>query len=280
MKIACFQIHQTLGDFKLATQKIKSLICQHGHSIDLMIVPEGGLSSYFPRDFLYLDQFFKSQNKELEKIQQCLPENLALLLPAFIKKKGRLYNGSYLFTKTKKPKFFAKEFLAKDTVFEEPRYFHTGQVQNNCFRWKNKKIQILICEDFWQAQNLKPSDFIIALNASPYTEQKYKDRFKKACEINKKYKTHFIYLNRVGGQDELIFDGRSFVINSKNQKIWEGKAFEEDFKILDFHSQPISFEQKNLSRHEELEKAIPLGIKDFIEPLPFSKVMLGLRRGY
>ena len=283
MKIACAQLKNFLGDFKDSSKQIRDCIKKSAGGADLLIFPEGGLFSYPPKDFLYKQDLFDIQKKEVQKIQKNLPPKLAVLLPAFVKQSDGLYNGVYLLQKNKALKFFKKEFLPNTSVFYESRYFKKGSVKDNFFILNKKRVQILICEDFWHAKNLKNPDIIIALNASPYREKKHEERLSRAKALQKKYKSPIVYLNRVGGQDELIFDGRSFVMDKHGLKIWEADIFKADFKICDLDKsldkKLLKSQMNNYSQEQEWEKALILGIKDFVSQLPFSKVIVGLSGG-
>ena len=284
MKIALAQVHFFLGDFDQNCKHILDILKKAQNKADLLVFPEGGLWGYPPKDFLYSDKYFKIQEQKLKIIRKNLPPKLGLLLPAFIKNKDKIWNGCFLFEKNKKEKFFIKEFLPDRGVFFESRYFEKGQVKNNFFYWKTKKIQILICEDLWQNSFPWQADVLISVNSSPYTDQKQIHRLKKTRETAKKHQCLSIYLNRVGAQDSLIFDGGSFALNAKGHTIWQGKFFQPDFKILDVSRKKNKlgkwpYKKLFLSLQEQREQALILGIKDFFTQAGFSKAHLGLSGG-
>ena len=237
--------------------------------------------------FYIMTSFFKLQNKKFNLINKQLTKGLILLLPAFVKDKDKIYNGVFLFEQNKKRIFFAKEFLPNQGVFYESRYFEKGEVKKNFFYWKNKKIQILICEDLWQTSSHWQADLLVTVNSSPYTEKKQKNRLKQMRKLTKQYNCPSVYLNRVGAQDSLIFDGGSFVLNSQGETIWQGEFFKPDFKILTVlnKNKPSKARKTNkkikyfLSLQEQREQAIILGIKDFFFQAGFSKAHLGLSGG-
>ena len=285
MKIAIAQTNFFLGDFEENCQKALAILKKAKKAkSDLLIFPEGGLWAYPPKDFLYQDKHFKIQDKKLQLIKSQIPENLGLLIPAFIKNKDYLQNGAYFYEKNKQPLFFAKEFLPDQTVFFESRYFQKGKAKKNFFYWKQKKIQILICEDLWHNPDIQKPDLLISLNASPYTNQKQKNRLKKTTELVKKYHCPAVYLNCVGAQDNLIFDGGSFALNHKGQPLWQGDFFKPDFKILNVFKKQfpkIKKAQKAsfLQSEEHKKQALILGIKSFFSQTGFSKAHLGLSGG-
>ena len=284
MKIALAQVHFFLGDFNQNCRQILDILKQVQNKADLIVFPEGGLWGYPPKDFLYCDKYFKIQNQKIKVIQKHLTPGVGLLLPAFVKNKDQIWNGCFFFEKDKTTKFFAKEFLPDRGVFFESRYFEKGKVKNNFFYWKTKKIQILICEDLWKNSFPWQADLLITVNSSPYTDKKQKKRLKRMKEIAKKHQCTSIYLNRVGAQDSLIFDGGSFVLNQKGELIWQGRFFKPDFKILDVSgkkSNSVKIIQKKpfLSLQAQKEQALILGIKDFFAQAGFSKAHLGLSGG-
>lgn len=284
MKVALAQVQFPLGGFDENCQQVLKFLKKAEGQADLLIFPEGGLWGYPPKDFLYHDKYFTVQKQKLQIIRKSLPKGLKLLLPAFIKNKSKIQNGAFLLEKAERPVFFQKEFLPNQGVFFESRYFEKGDTEKNFFHWKNKKVHVLICEDLWQSKAKKTADFLITVNASPYTDQKHKKRRNKMKELAKKYNCPSVYLNRVGGQDSLIFDGGSFAINAKGELIWQGRFFEEDFKILD-----LSIRQKAkkgparnkffLELQEQRGQALILGLKSFFHQTGFSKAVLGLSGG-
>ena len=284
MKVALAQVQFSLGDFDQNCKQVLNLLTKTKGHADIIVFPEGGLWSYPPKDFLYHDTYFKIQNQKFQLINNCLTNELKLLLPAFIKTKDEIQNGVFLFEKNKKPIFFQKEFLPNQGVFFESRYFTKGTTEKNIFFWKNKKVQILICEDLWQVNPSETADLLITVNASPYTDQKQKKRLKKMKDLAKKYNCPAVYLNRVGAQDSLIFDGGSFALNRQGAMIWQGEFFKPDFKILNL-SQPKQQKQNRplaklfLNIQEQRERALILGIKSFFVQTGFSQAILGLSGG-
>lgn len=281
MKIAIAQTDFFLGDFEANYQKALEILKKAKDRSDLLIFPEGGLWGYPPKDFLYQSKNFKIQNKKLQLIKSQLPEGLGLLMPAFIKNKKCLQNGAYLYEKNKPPVFFAKEFLPNQTVFFESRYFQSGKAEKNFFYWNKKRIHVLICEDLWHNPPIQKPDIIISLNASPYTNYKQENRFKKVKEFTKKYHCPTIYLNCVGAQDSLIFDGGSFALNHKGNLLWQGDFFKPDFKILNIFEKRIKNKKRicHLDSEEQKEQALIFGIKSFFAQTGFSKAHLGLSGG-
>lgn len=305
MKIALSQTHFRLGDFEANYDKaLKSLKRAVGEKADLLVFPEGGLWGYPPKDFLFHELFYKIQERKILKLKRKLPSFLSLLLPGFRRSQNRLQNrlqnGAFLLKKTGPIRFFAKEFLPNEEVFFESRYFIKGRVEDNFFYLKNKRIQILICEDFWQTKlfqnkSLSPPDLFLSINASPYSKNKKESRLKKLRLLAKKTELGGVYLNLTGAQDSLVFDGGSLAVDCKGKTLWQGAFFEPDFATLSF---PASAKikkktsaglsdssasglktKKTLGLQEERKRALILGIKEFFFQTGFSKACLGLSGG-
>ena len=296
MKIALAQPHFSLGDFDENCKKLLEILkTSIKGGADLLAFPEGGLWSYPPKDFLYQDHLFKIQEQKIQLIRKRLKGDLILLLPAFVKDKtGSMQNGVFLLKEGQKSLFFAKEFLPDQGVFFESRYFKKGVAKDNFFYWKKHKIRLLICEDLWHFSPDRRTNVLIALNASPWTDQKQRARLRHISQLAQKSRAFALYLNVLGARDGLIFDGSSFALKPEGDIIWQGEAFQPDFKILELPllAKPSSAQVKGqkklkannkrgrfLNLQEQRERAIVLGIRDFFAQTGFSKACLGLSGG-
>ena len=284
MKIALAQVLFRLGDFENNYKKLLTNVEKaKSQQADLLLFPEGGLWSYPPKDFLYHKKYFETQQQKLQQLKKQIPKKLTLLLPGFHCQNQKTQNGVFLIEREKKIRFFAKQFLPNQEVFFESRYFESGKASENFFFWKKKRIQLLVCEDLWKVQALKKADWIFVFNASPYTLNKPHSRLKRMKEINKSAKEGSVYLNLVGAQDSLIFDGASFALNSKSETVWQAPAFQEDFGLLDRGLNKATEKKqilaKALSLQAQKEQALILGIREFFYQSGFSKAVLGLSGG-
>ena len=289
MKIALSQSLFRLGDFESNYEKaLESLKRAVQEKADLLVFPEGGLWGYPPKDFLYHKAFYKIQDQKLLELKKQLPADLSLLLPGFRQHKKKLQNGIFLLKQNANTRFFAKEFLPDEEVFFESRYFQKGQVVENFFYLKKKRIQLLICEDFWKTTLLKKNkspDLILSVNASPYSQNKKQTRLKRLKALARQSSLGAVYLNLVGAQDSLVFDGASLAVNKRGKAIWEGAVFESDFSVLSLSKdQENSFNvskkiKKKIGLEEERERALVLGIKEFFLQTGRSKACLGLSGG-
>ncbi|MCY4512297.1 MAG: NAD+ synthase [Bdellovibrionales bacterium] len=280
MNVALAQIKGFLGNFRETRKQIIQLIKDADGKADFILFPEGGLFGYPPTDFIRNPDFLKKQNREIKKIQNQIPPGLNILLGGFFAEKQHLFNGVVLLRKGNPPLFFKKQFLSNTDVFRESRYFNQGSLKKNFFRWKGNRIQILICEDIFHNPQFPKSDILFCLNSSPYTEDKSLKRFHAVKQLTQKHKCPAVYVNRVGGQGSLIFDGGSFVLNSTGTLKTQCHFFEPDFQIVSLFS-------KNKKRAispppslpKQREKALILGLQDFCKQTGFEKAHLGLSGG-
>ncbi len=221
--------------------------------------------------------FIKKQERELNKIK-LKKDDPAVLFGACVKNAG-VFN-SAVFKYKDKTTFFHKKFLALSDTFDEKRFFSPSRKNLNILHFKNKKILILICEDLWKIKKIPPAvSAVICINASPFFPEQIKNRVACAQDISKKIKSPVVYLNCIGGQDELVFDGSSFVLNEKGEIVVQGLSFRE--QILSIH--PWELEKKKIRKKtsdiQMKKSAIQLGIKDFVSHSGFKKVHLGLSGG-
>ena len=281
MKWVLAQISSSVGAFKANQKKIVSVSQKHKKA-DLILFPELCLAGYPPEDLLENSSFLKNQNQTLEDLRK--KAKAPLLFGALVKEKQKLFNSAvYIHKKTKK--VFHKSFLAEGDVFDEGRFFSKGPLTNKILKIKNKNILVLICEDLWKIKHnsfKEKIDFIACLNGSPFFPEQFKNREAKAGELALRLKAPLAYINRVGGQDELIFDGSSFVLNSRGEKIISCGAFKEHIKEVDMECLAVSPRRKQKIKTNIIQlkkQALVLGIKDFIEKSGFTKIHLGLSGG-
>ena len=279
MKIALAQNRSFLGDFK----KNKNLFLKDIKKATLgkasfILFPEAGIFGYPPSDFIFQKNIIKKQLVEIEALKKQIPKNLIVILGAFVPDKQGLKNVALVLRKNKSSLIFPKGHLAHENIFFEHRYFTSGNALNNYFVWKKKRIQILICEDLWKVRKLNSPDILFCLNASPYTEGRDLKRKNKLKSLVKKYNCPAVYINRVGGQDELIFDGASFFMDEKGVVKDQCHFFKPDFRIHNFTKQ--SREKISIpSLLDQKEEALLLGMKDFFSQVGIQKAHIGLSGG-
>ncbi len=295
MKIALAQNNYHIGNFEDNRRKIISSINKAKYEgADLVVFSELAITGYPPKDFLEFDDFIQNCINELEIIaMQC--QGVAALVGAPSmnpKPEGKnLYNSAYFLNDGEIKKIFNKTLLPTYDVFDEYRYFEPNR-KPKILDFKGLKIGVTICEDIWNigenrmyVQNpvweLKKqgAEVFINLSASPFSYSHIEKR-KQVLEYNSKsYAAPFIYVNHVGSQTELIFDGRSMVYNSKGKCIKQLKHFEEDFDVVDLSSFTRPLIPKKTNKIEEIFNALVLGTKDYFGKSGFKKAVVGLSGG-
>jgi NAD+ synthase (glutamine-hydrolysing) len=307
MKIAIAQINPIIGDLPGNAQKILEMSQEAvSAGVRLLLTPELSICGYPPRDLLLNPSFIDAMDKTLQKLAEDLPANLAVLVGTVVKNSQahitggkNLFNSIVLLENGKIQQFFHKRLLPTYDVFDEKRYFEPG-LEANYFTLDNLKIGVTICEDLWNDEEFwgKRSyavnpiadlanlnvDLIVNLSASPYTvgKQHLREAMLKHSVVN--FQQPIIYTNQVGGNDDLVFDGRSFALNKQGEIVCRAKGFVSDFLTVEFNSNKQDLELGNISavdesEDEEIWNALVLGVKDYVSKCRFSKVLLGLSGG-
>ncbi|MEI8388747.1 MAG: NAD+ synthase [bacterium] len=298
MKIALSQINTKVGDLQRNTDLIiKNIKRAKEKGIDLIVFPELAITGYPPKDLLDFECFINDNLKCLDKIRDA-SEDIAVIcgyVDINVNATGKKCHNAAAFINNKEiaAKYY-KRLLPFYDVFDETRYFEPGQ-KELVVDFKGKKLGITICEDLWndkdywkrQLYQVDPAeklvknriDGIINISASPYLLNKEKDRFSIIKNTATKNNIPIIYVNQVGGNDDLIFDGVSFVIDSKGDIKSLCKDFEEDFSVYDFDSNTGEIHYISQSEEESLFNALCIGVKDYCGKIGFKKVVLGLSGG-
>ncbi|MEA5576106.1 NAD+ synthase [Anabaena sp. UHCC 0451] len=307
MKIAIAQLNPIIGDLPGNAQKILETAKQAASAgVRLLLTPELSLCGYPPRDLLLNPSFVETMNITLKKLAQDLPPNLAVLVGTVVKNteahitgEKTLFNSIALLVAGKVQQYFHKRLLPTYDVFDENRYFEPG-LQANYFVLDDINIGVTICEDLWNDEDfwgkrtyavnpiadlsILGVDLIVNLSASPYTvgKQKLREAMLQHSAIN--FQEPVIYTNQVGGNDDLIFDGRSFALNRQGEIICRAKGFETDLLVVEFDEiqrdlQLDSGSPGYESEDEEIWHALVLGVRDYVSKCHFSQVVLGLSGG-
>ncbi len=301
MRIALAQINPCLGDFSQNSQKIllatKEAIERHA---DIVVFPEASLFGYHPMDLLERHSVIDAEMQELKTLVKKLPRNICIVFGAFTpnkSNKGKPFFNSALVVVDNKIIFScAKELLPTYDVFDDARHIQPGDMAKNVFRYKGKKILITVCEDIWawplpgdkgksnyeynplKKIKVKP-DYVINLSASPFHTTKFKMREHVVAETAKHFKAPMVYVNMVGAQDELVFDGGSFAVDAKGKTLARALFFEEDLVLIDYAKKEGQIQPMQKYREEILRQALVLGIRDFCAKSGLKQVVLGLSGG-
>lgn len=321
MKIAIAQLNPTVGDISGNAQLILKAAQQATEAgCRMMITTELALTGYPPRDLLIRPSFIEAAAAQLQQLAQKLPPQLAVLVGTvqpnskFIHQGGKpLFNSAALLEGGKIQQFFQKRLLPTYDVFDEDRYFEAGEKTdyfslNLSEENPSIKIGVTICEDLWNDEEFwgkrnyagnplqdladKNVDFVVNLSASPYQAGKQKLRQAMLIHLAKRYQLPIVYVNQIGGNDDLIFDGCSLAFNRNGEVITVLKAFETDFSVVEYsfsqedlvaETSMLSSEKNSVvipdNQDEEIWLALVLGVRDYLRKCGFSKVVLGLSGG-
>ena len=279
---------------------------------DILIFPELALTGYPPEDLLLRESFVGKNFAVLEELAEFSSSTSGVV--GFVdrnlddnntdKQKRNIANAAAIIQNGDVKGIYHKCFLPNYSVFDEARYFAKGNNPGNVFWYEDVGIGISICEDIWieegpslqQVEN--GASLIININASPYDQNKTDLRKELVVNQAKKLGVPIIYLNMVGGQDELVFDGGSFVVDGKGEILYQAQQFEEeifyielDLEVKEQTKGPIlEIRQKGseldplqsaqlLSKNESLYSALKLGLFDYVSKNNFEKVLVGLSGG-
>ncbi|MEB3119587.1 MAG: NAD(+) synthase, partial [Limnothrix sp.] len=330
MKIALAQLNLVVGDLAGNTRAILNAAQQASRQgARLLVVPELALCGYPPRDLLAWPSFLEATKQQLTKLARELPPNLAVLTGTIIgnllaTEGGKsLFNSAVLIDSCALRHVFSKRLLPTYDVFDEGRYFEPGK-KAEWFTLDGIKIGVTICEDIWNNNqfwgrkfyDVDPLaeladcdvDWVVNLSASPYTIGKPRLREEMLQHSVLNYGFPIAYVNQVGSNDDLIFDGTSLVISRTGAIAARGASFETGLIITEFdpetrdfvvtgqegswpHSLPLLADEQPLpeqtgllaplapSTDAELWSALVLGIRDYARKCGFRKIVLGLSGG-
>jgi NAD+ synthase (glutamine-hydrolysing) len=298
VKIALAQLNYHIGNFSSNVQKmIRSIREAEKSGADLVVFAELGISGYPPRDFLEFDDFINCCHLALEDIAvHC--ENVAAIVgvPTYNKSvKGKpLYNSAAFISNGKVQKYIHKSLLPNYDVFDEYRYFEPNK-SFEIIEFLGHKIALTICEDLWNVQDnplytVNPMDELMALEpdlminiaASPFNYHQIEIRTEILRRNAETYQLPLLYVNHVGAQTELIFDGGSLAMDAKGEIVEELKYFNEDMKIVE--TDDIQKGKASLQKEKKLvigmiHDALVMGIRNYFEKLGFKKAIIGSSGG-
>ena len=302
MKIAVAQNNYHIGNFESNFKKIKDSIHRaRSGKCDLVIFSELAVCGYPPRDFLEFSDFIGRCENVIQQIAD-EAKDISVIVGSPSRNpraEGKdLFNSAYYIENGKVKKIVHKALLPTYDVFDEYRYFEPNR-DFQVVKWKGKKIATSVCEDIWNVGNKNPlyttcpidelmaqkPDFIINISASPFDYEQTDSRLRVLRANCKRYKLPLFYVNHIGAQTELIFDGGSFVMNAAGKVYDELPYFEEAYREYDLNdlmdSAKTLKEDKAiiLPKIQKIHDALILGIRDYFEKLGFEKAILGLSGG-
>ncbi len=298
MKIALAQLNYHIGNFDENVQKIVQSIQQaKAQQADLVVFAELAISGYPPRDFLEFTDFVDQCKESLFRIApHCDHIGVVIGLPTYnAAPKGKpLFNSAAFLYQGKVQQLVHKTLLPNYDIFDEYRYFEPNR-KFQVVDFKGKRLAITICEDLWNVQDnplyvANPMeelmafhpDLMINIAASPFHYEQARTR-KQVLEKNARvYGLPLVYVNHVGAQTELLFDGGSLVMDTQGRLVHELKYFSEDFRVVEtdeLHQSVPDIQPENPSEIALIHDALVMGIRNYFGKLGFKKAILGLSGG-
>lgn len=302
MKVALAQLNYTIGDFEGNTKKIvQSIEKAKREGADLVVFSELSVTGYYPQDLLERKEFILKTDKAVWEIASKCHGIAAIVGAPRINENDRgkqLYNAAFFLNEGKIQYIQNKTLLPTYDIFDEYRHFEPNR-EFALVEFRGEKIALTICEDLWDEQpaanefgknklykaspmeelsKLRP-DFVVNISASPFSYNQ--EGWRKNVLVNKarNYKVPILYINQVGAQAELIFDGGSVFIDATGEVNKELKYFTEDFLLVDTKNPGTKNVQPKIETTEKIHDALVLGIRDYFKKTGFTKATLGLSGG-
>ena len=298
MKIALAQLNYHIGNFDGNVKKIIDHINKaKADQVDIVCFGELAVCGYPPRDFLEFSDFIRLCDEAIEKIRMA-SSGIAVVVGAPtlnpVPEGKDLYNSAYFIADQEILYVQHKALLPTYDIFDEYRYFEPAS-EFQVVAYKGKKIALTVCEDIWNIGNENPlyvtcpldhlieqkPDFVINVSASPFDYDHAEDRIDILKENALRYNVPLFYVNHVGAQTEVIFDGGSIVMSASGNVYEEMVYFEEAYAIYELVSvlaEDQSLEQPK-DKIKEIHDGLVLGVKDYFGKLGFSKAIIGLSGG-
>jgi len=291
LRIALAQLNPTVGALSTNFEKGKKALAQAIEAnADIILFPELFVTGYFPEDLLFKPKFVADAMETAALLAELTKgERIAALIPCVWRNSNKLYNAVLLAQDGKIVDWRAKHDLPNDDVFYEKRYFDEGPLPGP-FNIHDVRIGVPICEDIWWPDVCEclaetGAEMLLCPNGSPYWRNKHDVRVNEVVQRVVETELPLLYLNQVGGQDELVFDGASFGLNADRTLAFQAKSFEEQLLISDWQREDHQWvceepQITNLVSEDEAPwRACVLGLRDYIHKNHFKSVVLGLSGG-
>ena len=311
MKIAIAQLNPTVGDITgNAEQILLAAKAADRLGANLLLTPELSLCGYPPRDLLMRPSFIEQMKQKVVQLAAELPQNLTALVGIAeanekAKQNGQkpIFNSMALLQAGEVREIFHKRLLPTYDVFDEDRYFESG-TEANSFIWTGENtsvhIGVTICEDLWNNESFwgqraypidpteelvaKDVDIVVNLSASPFVSKKQSLRERMIAHAAKQNSCPIVYVNQVGGNDDLIFDGRSVAVDRLGELVSRASGFETDLQTLTFDADANILQTGEIKPlpaevDAEIWAALVLGVKDYAKKCGFTKAVIGLSGG-
>jgi NAD+ synthase (glutamine-hydrolysing) len=286
-KIALAQFSPHIGNIDANTQKmVEQANLAKQQQADLIIFPELSTLGYPAEDLLLRPNLQKRTEKAFAQLSEV--KDIVMVF-GFVHQTedGNRYNSAAVMKDGQLLGIYNKQNLPNYGVFDEKRYFQDGH-QHLVFEYLGHKFGVLICEDVWSLNTVKQLSQLnvetaLVLNASPYEVGKPQHRIQTLNELAKQLHLNIVYVNQVGGQDDLIFDGSSFVSNNDGEVVLQAPSFQEAIYIAEYDTEQKQFKKSEttpaLETFAEIYQALVMATRDYVQRSGFPGVILGLSGG-
>lgn len=253
---------------------------------ELIVFSELALTGYPPEDLLLRPSLQTRIETALNEIKAASAE-IAIAVGYPWREQGRLYNCAGFFADGEMLGQYAKQHLPNYQVFDEERYFAAGD-QACVIDWRGTRIALTVCEDIWHEGPVAQSaelgaELVLNLNASPFHMGKQPERMGLLSNHAQNHNLSLLYVNQVGGQDELVFDGASFAVAANGEAVLQMPAYEEALGLVTFADGTLTAATDSVVAHNDelasLYQALVLGVRDYVNKNRFKGVILGLSGG-
>ena len=290
LNVAYAQINTTVGDILSNTAKIISYANNAFFELnaDIVIFPELSICGYLPEDLIFRKKFMNDCKNALEHFAKTCPAGLTAIIPLPIFHHHQLMNSAAIVQNNKIVDYCFKHALPNYAVFDEKRYFSPGQ-EVCVINVKSYRIGIAICEDLWSPHlacqlKEKGAEIIFSTNSSPFESNKYQERISVLKQRIAETKLPILYVNNIGGQDELIFDGGSMLLDKKGEVVQRAPRFKEALLCFHLENEKISVTASTKPTTESstiknIYDALVLGVRDYVGKNKFNGVIIGSSGG-
>ena len=289
LKIALAQLNPIVGDVKGNIKKLIKVRSTLNKDVDIIVAPELYVTGYPIDDLVLRDDFLELVKNEIEQLAELTKDNnAAIIIGAPRKEKESIKNSVFILDHGKIITYRDKYNLPNSGVFDEQRIFSPGALSGPV-KVRDVLIGLPICEDIWTETVIEclcetGAEIILSINASPYSTKKIDQRMSVAVSRVLESKLPLIYLNRVGGQDELVFDGSSFSLSHKGELTSQSYDFKEQTSVITLKKEGENWicegEINSVSSHlESLYKALVISVRDYVKNNGFPGVILGMSGG-
>jgi NAD+ synthase (glutamine-hydrolysing) len=292
MRIGLGQFDAVVGDLEGNAERMREIYGQAiAQKVDLLVFPELAVCSYPPEDLLLKKHFLDDNRQVVEKLARGCPD-ITMVVGFADYYRGKTYNAAGILKNGRLANVYRKGLLPNEGVFDEQRYFEPGS-KPTIITLDGLNIAVTICRDIWDIdwlekflKNAKQLDMLLNISASPFHLEKIQTRRDIVSECAKLFKCPVGYCNLVGGQDDLIFDGRSMFADAAGKIVAMAGAFKDDLLTADITKtgktirvEPQRDSTADIGLLEEAYQALLLGTKDYVHKNGFSKVLIGLSGG-